>query len=276
MSSRSVRAAAALAVGRLLRPSVQHAILLRLLRGRRQSRCRGQPRCVSDGTWGWDYHGCLIPQRVFLQWWPGRYQGGSGAYKIDGPHLLQGNAEHAKSGIRIKSPIRIPQTQNLVEAVSGSGSHFGFRFGHLPICSRTTTRPERAVLPGSDRWCCGRISLVGVVHETGRVYQAEPVNEHVAGGEPQVVVLPVHAQGHLRHRHHLLKVIPDIREGGGAGVVRLDEEGIEIAAYQRAAGAAEQAEAAAQIINGLAPARKPPPLKCKRRETWSWLASPPL
>jgi hypothetical protein len=50
---------------------------------------RGQPRCLNEGTWGWDYHGCLIPQRVFLQWWHGRYQGGSGAYKIDGPHFLK-------------------------------------------------------------------------------------------------------------------------------------------------------------------------------------------
>jgi len=63
------------------------------------SACRGQPRCVGEGTWGWDYHGCLIPQRVFLQWWHGRYQGGSGAYKSEGPHFLHKIAEtrHAKS-----------------------------------------------------------------------------------------------------------------------------------------------------------------------------------
>jgi hypothetical protein len=54
------------------------------------SACRGQPRTPAEGTWGWDYHGCLLPQRLLLQWWHGRrYQGGSGAYKIDGPHLSE-------------------------------------------------------------------------------------------------------------------------------------------------------------------------------------------
>ncbi len=50
--------------------------------------CHGEPRFWDEGTWGWDYCGCL-PSRVFLQWYHGRrYQGGIGAYKIDGPHLL--------------------------------------------------------------------------------------------------------------------------------------------------------------------------------------------
>jgi len=39
-----------------------------------------------EGTWGWDYQGWLLPRRVILGWWHGRrYQGGTGAYKTDGP-----------------------------------------------------------------------------------------------------------------------------------------------------------------------------------------------
>jgi hypothetical protein len=52
--------------------------------------CRGQPRFVTEGTWGWDYHGYWLPQRIFLQWSRGRfYQGGAGAYRIDGPPILK-------------------------------------------------------------------------------------------------------------------------------------------------------------------------------------------
>jgi hypothetical protein len=48
----------------------------------------GQPRCANEGTWGWDYEGCLFRRRVWLQWNHGkRYQGGQGAYKTDGPPL---------------------------------------------------------------------------------------------------------------------------------------------------------------------------------------------
>jgi hypothetical protein len=44
--------------------------------------CCGQPRCATDGTWGWDYQGCLLPRRVALDWWHGlRSQGGIGAYR---------------------------------------------------------------------------------------------------------------------------------------------------------------------------------------------------
>jgi hypothetical protein len=57
--------------------------------------CHGQPRMVAEGTWGWDYQGCLIPQRVFLQWWHGRcYQNGAGAYRIEGPRLLKALHQH--------------------------------------------------------------------------------------------------------------------------------------------------------------------------------------
>lgn len=48
----------------------------------------GEGRCVDEGTWGWDYSGILFPKRVALLWWHGqREQGGSGAYKTDGPKL---------------------------------------------------------------------------------------------------------------------------------------------------------------------------------------------
>lgn len=52
--------------------------------------CRGEPRMIAEGTWGWDYHGCWLPQRVFLRWWHGRCaQGGAGAYRIDGPRVIE-------------------------------------------------------------------------------------------------------------------------------------------------------------------------------------------
>lgn len=41
-----------------------------------------------EGTWGWDYEGWLLRRRVMLGWWHGRReQGGSGAYRTDGPTL---------------------------------------------------------------------------------------------------------------------------------------------------------------------------------------------
>src|SRR5262245_41675295 len=50
-------------------------------------RCADAPH-PGEGTWGWDYQGWLLPRRVILGWWHGRrYQGGTGAYKTDGPRL---------------------------------------------------------------------------------------------------------------------------------------------------------------------------------------------
>lgn len=44
--------------------------------------------CPGDGTWGWDYPGILFTKRIALNWKKnGRYQGGTGAYKTDGPKL---------------------------------------------------------------------------------------------------------------------------------------------------------------------------------------------
>jgi hypothetical protein len=49
----------------------------------------GEERCVvHEGTWGWDYCGTLFPKRIALLWSHGkRPQGGTGAYKTDGPRL---------------------------------------------------------------------------------------------------------------------------------------------------------------------------------------------
>ncbi len=44
------------------------------------------PRCTNEGTYGWDYTGIHFPRKVILGWNHGRKaQGGTGAYKTDGP-----------------------------------------------------------------------------------------------------------------------------------------------------------------------------------------------
>jgi hypothetical protein len=48
----------------------------------------GDDPTFEEGTFGWDYFGCLYHRRVVLNWSHGRrYQGGMGAYKTDGPKL---------------------------------------------------------------------------------------------------------------------------------------------------------------------------------------------
>ena len=55
---------------------------------------RGEPRHDEEGTWGWDYQGWLLRRRVIHNWWHGqRYQGGTGAYKTDGPHFYHHDAK---------------------------------------------------------------------------------------------------------------------------------------------------------------------------------------
>ncbi len=44
----------------------------------------GDPRGPGEGTWGWDYRGCLLPRAVVLNWCHGRCQGGTGAYRTVG------------------------------------------------------------------------------------------------------------------------------------------------------------------------------------------------
>ena len=52
--------------------------------------CQGDGPCIEDGTWGWDYEGRWLPSKVILGWWHGRReQGGEGAYKPDGPRVLE-------------------------------------------------------------------------------------------------------------------------------------------------------------------------------------------
>jgi hypothetical protein len=48
----------------------------------------GDARCPEEGTWGWDYVGGHLPRHVVLGWVHGRRdQGGTGAYKVDGPEV---------------------------------------------------------------------------------------------------------------------------------------------------------------------------------------------
>jgi hypothetical protein len=50
----------------------------------------GEPRHPLEGTWGWDWTGYCFHRKVDLLWWHGRrYQGGTGAYRTDGPRPLE-------------------------------------------------------------------------------------------------------------------------------------------------------------------------------------------
>jgi hypothetical protein len=52
---------------------------------------RGHCPNAEDGTFGWDYFGLLFTKRIDLHWSGGRrYQGGTGAYRTEGPHWKQG------------------------------------------------------------------------------------------------------------------------------------------------------------------------------------------
>jgi hypothetical protein len=48
----------------------------------------GEGRHRSEGTYGWDYLGLNLRKRVRLDWWHGKYQGGTGAYQTDGPKVF--------------------------------------------------------------------------------------------------------------------------------------------------------------------------------------------
>jgi hypothetical protein len=53
---------------------------------------KGDCRCCDEGTWGWDFFGTLERKKVALNWYHGeKYQGGTGAYKTDGPHCKLGH-----------------------------------------------------------------------------------------------------------------------------------------------------------------------------------------
>ncbi len=56
---------------------------------------RGEGRSESQGTWGWDFHGLLGGKKIWLGWWNGRRdQGGRGAYKTEGPHIINRGHDH--------------------------------------------------------------------------------------------------------------------------------------------------------------------------------------
>lgn len=49
---------------------------------------KGHARRTHEGVWGWDYCGPLRSEHPWLKWCRGRRcQGGTGAYKTDGPHV---------------------------------------------------------------------------------------------------------------------------------------------------------------------------------------------
>lgn len=51
---------------------------------------KAEPRRDDEGTWGLDYQGLFFRRRVVNGYWHGRhYQGGTGAYKSDGPKLYE-------------------------------------------------------------------------------------------------------------------------------------------------------------------------------------------
>lgn len=44
---------------------------------------RGEGRYLDEGTWGWDYRGCVLEPRIVLGWSHSRMQSGTGAYATD-------------------------------------------------------------------------------------------------------------------------------------------------------------------------------------------------
>jgi hypothetical protein len=66
---------------------------------------KGEPPAPDEGTFGWDYGGYCIPSKVDLLWHHGRYQGGVGSYRTDGPapvkkfhELRESRGEHHGEG----------------------------------------------------------------------------------------------------------------------------------------------------------------------------------
>ena len=51
---------------------------------------RGEGPAAHEGTWGWDYAGACLSAVTALGWYHGQHeQGGTGAYKTDGPKVLE-------------------------------------------------------------------------------------------------------------------------------------------------------------------------------------------
>ncbi len=56
---------------------------------------RGETRSEIQGTWGWDFHGLIGSKKIWLGWRNGRRdQGGQGAYKTDGPRIINRGHGH--------------------------------------------------------------------------------------------------------------------------------------------------------------------------------------
>lgn len=66
----------------LARPSANRAYVGYFVGG--GSPCRGSDLLAHQGTWGWDYQGWVWPRWIVLNW-NQRFQGGTGAYRTDGP-----------------------------------------------------------------------------------------------------------------------------------------------------------------------------------------------
>jgi hypothetical protein len=68
----------------------------------------GHGRGVCEGTFGWDYTPFRpLSRKIFLGYSHGRrYQGGIGAYKVHGPHVLEGIEEALHPGREVESVPR--------------------------------------------------------------------------------------------------------------------------------------------------------------------------
>lgn len=76
-------------ISRFARPIDLRAMIGYAVGGGAANFHKAEPPLPDEGTWGWDYSGCWFHRRVANGWWHGRrYQGGSGAYKTDGPRVL--------------------------------------------------------------------------------------------------------------------------------------------------------------------------------------------
>ena len=58
--------------------------------GARERSGKSHERLPTEGVWGTDYAGLVIPKHTQLRWWHGqRPQGGTGSYGTDGPRLVR-------------------------------------------------------------------------------------------------------------------------------------------------------------------------------------------
>lgn len=83
------RAGWPLTISPLAMPSNTRGYLGHLVGGGCARMHKAEGPTPDEGTWGWDYSGLFLRRRVDLGWWHGRRsQGGTGAYRTDGPRVL--------------------------------------------------------------------------------------------------------------------------------------------------------------------------------------------